>query len=174
MLRPVADTDVEPMREWRNQPANRAVSIAQHEIGPGEHLAWWSRVKDDPTRRVLVFTQSDRPLGIVTFFDLELAGPGPRSGSWGFFLDNETVTAEGVSMTAWIAVMKDATAYAFDELGLDVLHAEVHEDNAAVRQMNRRFRFTEGEPETKADGRVFFPITLRREDRRTPSTRGQQ
>jgi RimJ/RimL family protein N-acetyltransferase len=174
MLRPVADTDVEPMREWRNQPANRAVSIAQHVIGPDEHLAWWSRVKDDPARRVLVFTQSDRPLGIVTFFDLVLSGPGPRSGSWGFFLDNTTVTAEGIAMMAWIAVMKDATAYAFDDLGLDVLNAEVHEDNVAVRQMNRRFRFTEGEPEAKDDGRVFVPITLRREDRRSQKPRGEQ
>lgn len=174
MLRPVADTDVAPMREWRNQPANREVSIAQHEIGLDEHLAWWSRVKDDPTRRVLVYCHGERPLGIVTFFDLELSGPGPRSGSWGFFLDNETATADGIAMMAWIAVMKDATAYAFDELGLDVLHAEVHEDNAAVRQMNRRFRFTEGEPEAKDDGRIFYPITLRREDRRTPRPRGEQ
>ncbi len=167
MLRPAAESDVLPMREWRNQPANREVSLQQHEIGLEEHLAWWERVQQDPTKRVMVFTYDDRPLGIVNFFDLDLDAPeGSRSGAWGFFLDNETATAEGTAMMAWMQVMKDATNYAFDELGLDVLTGEVHEDNEAVRVMNRRFRFTEGDPITYPDGRVFLPITLLRENRR--------
>jgi RimJ/RimL family protein N-acetyltransferase len=65
--------------------------------------------------------------------------------------------------------MREATAYAFDELGLDVLTGEVLEHNAVVRQMNRRFRFTEGTPETRyADGReiTVIPISLRRQDRK--------
>ena len=44
--------------------------------------------------------------------------------------------------------------------------------NDAVRTMNRRFRFTEGEPEEReADGRTItvYPISLRREDRRQPT-----
>ncbi len=67
--------------------------------------------------------------------------------------------------------MKDATGYAFDELGLDELHGEVLEHNAVVRQMNRRFRFVEGEPETRsADGReiTVFPISLHKDNRRKP------
>jgi UDP-4-amino-4,6-dideoxy-N-acetyl-beta-L-altrosamine N-acetyltransferase len=169
MLRPATESDVAAMRGWRNQPANREVSIHPHEISAEEHAAWWKRVREDSTRRVLVFQYDGRPLGIVNFFDLD---PGSRTGSWGFFLDNETTTAEGTAMMAWMQVMKDATSYAFDELDLDVLEAEVLEDNEAVRQMNRRLRFTEGEPETHEDGRVFYPITLRREDRRQPK-RGQ-
>lgn len=167
MLRPAAEPDVLVMREWRNQPANREVSLQQHEIALEEHLAWWERVQQDPTKRVMVFTYDDRPLGIVNYFDLVLDAPaGERSGAWGFFLDNETATAEGIAMTAWMQVMKDATNFAFDELGLDVLTGEVSQDNEAVRVMNRRFRFTEGEPVTHPDGRVFLPITLLRENRR--------
>jgi RimJ/RimL family protein N-acetyltransferase len=66
-------------------------------------------------------------------------------------------------------VMREATAYAFDELGLDVLTGEVLEHNAVVRQMNRRFRFVEGTPEIRyADGRelTVIPISLRKQDRR--------
>lgn len=173
MLRPATESDLAAMRAWRNQPANREVSNHQHEIDPEEHAAWWQQVRDDPTRRVLVFEYDGRGLGIVNFFDLD---PAARTGSWGFFLDHETTTAEGTAMMAWIQVMRDATAYAFDELGLDVLEGEVLEGNEAVRQMNRRFRFTEGEPEEREiDGRriVVHPIRLRREDRRQ-SKRGQQ
>jgi RimJ/RimL family protein N-acetyltransferase len=88
---------------------------------------------------------------------------------WGFFLDNDTTSAEGTTMTAWMQVMREATAYAFDELGVDVLRGEVLAHNEAVRQMNRRYRFTEGTPEEReVEGRTItvIPISLRREDRR--------
>lgn len=149
------------MLAWRNQPANREVSTDQHEITPEEHARWWAAVREDPSRQVLMFSHDDRPLGVVTFFDIE-----DRSAGWGFYLDNETTTAEGIAMMAWIQVMKEATAYAFDTLGLDLLTGEVNAENEAVRTMNRRFRFTEGEPRTLEDGRVFYPISLRRADRR--------
>ena len=172
MLRQAAERHVDVMREWRNQPANREVSINQHEITEDEHRAWWSRTQDDPTRRVLVFEHDGRALGVVNFFDLDLEST-PRTGSWGFFLDHATVTAEGTTMLVWMQVMKQATAYAFDDqdagLELDVLTGEVLEGNEAVRAMNRRFRFTEGEPEIReVDGRriTVHPISLRREDRR--------
>ena len=174
MLRRAEERDVDAMREWRNQPANREVSVHQHEIGDQEHRDWWSRVQDDPTRRVLVFEYDGRGLGIVNFFDLELDAPA-RTGAWGFFLDHETTTSEGTAMMAWMQVMKEATEYAFadepDGLALDVLTGEVLDGNDAVRTMNRRFRFTEGTPEEReVDGRTIrvFPILLRREDRRGP------
>jgi len=178
MLRTAEERDVEAMRQWRNQTANREVSINQHEITPDEHAGWWSRTKDDPTRRILVYEHDGRALGIVSFFDLDLDGP-ERTGSWGFYLDNDTTTAEGTTMMAWMQVMKEATAYAFDPepdgLALDELRGEVLEGNEAVRTMNRRFRFVEAPPEKReVDGRsiTVHPISLRREDRR-PSRRAR-
>ena len=176
MLRPAADGDVDAMRVWRNQPANRAVSINDHVITAEEHEAWWERTRQDPTRLTLVFEYADRPLGIVNYFDI--AEDRSRC-SWGFYLDSETVEAEGLALLAWMQVMKEATAYAFDELGVDVLHGEVLSENEAVRSMNRRFRFTEGPAETRSSGGrtlTVHPISLRREDRRgarrTPTQEG--
>jgi RimJ/RimL family protein N-acetyltransferase len=171
MLRPAVASDVEAMRGWRNQPANRAVSLNEHEITAEEHAAWWSRVADDRTRQILVFEFDERPLGIVTFFDLEERGD-KAVGSWGFFLDNETATADAIAIKAWLRVMEEACAWAFDELDLDELHGEVLSTNLAVRAMNRRFRFIEGQPRVLEDGREFYPVTLLREDRRdTPKGR---
>lgn len=165
MLRPAEERDVEAMRTWRNQDANREVSINRHVITPEENRAFWDRVRNDPTRRVMVFEYDGRALGIVNYFDIS-----PDSASWGFFLDHDTVTAEGTALLAWMQVMKDAIGYAFDVLGVDVLHAEVFPENESVRAMNRRFRFVEGDPETRraADGTdvTIIPISLRREDRR--------
>jgi RimJ/RimL family protein N-acetyltransferase len=175
MLRPAEERDLDAIREWRNQAPNREVSITRHEITHDEHLAWWDRVQDDPSRRCLVFEHDGRPLGVVNFFDLD---PADASGSWGFFLDHETTTAEGTAMMAWMQIMREAIDFAFEEqpqgLALQTLRAEVRPDNEAVRTMNRRFRFAEGEPKEVSSGTgavTVIPVTLRREDRRTRKAR---
>jgi RimJ/RimL family protein N-acetyltransferase len=168
VLRPADQRDVAAIREWRNQSANREISINRHEISLEEHQAWWARTSADPSRRVLIFGADGRPLGVVNFFDLE-PDDAPKSGAWGFFLDNETAVADGTAMLLWVRVMSEAIAYAFDELGLDTLNAEVLAHNSAVRVMNRRYGFVEGDPEEReSDGRTIsvIPISLRREDRR--------
>lgn len=170
MLRPATDDDLERMRAWRNQDANRAVSNHAHLISAEEHQAWWRSVSTDPGRRVLVLEIEDEPCGVVTFFGLAPID-APEVGSWGFYLDHDRLAASGQQFSAWNIVMRAAVNYAFDELGLAELHAEVLEHNEAVRAMNRRFRFVEGEPEPRRiDGRevVVIPVSLRREDRRQP------
>lgn len=168
MLRPATEADLDTMRDWRNQEPNRLASINSHEIGAAEHRAWWDKTSVDPTRRVLIFEREDGPTGVVSFFDLEL-NTSRRSGAWGFYLDAIRLDAQDETMPAWMAVMRDATRYAFDELALDDLQGEVLEHNESVRTMNRLFRFTEGTGEPReVDGRtiVVIPIHLRREDRR--------
>lgn len=170
MLRRANDGDVDTMRTLRNQQPNRDVSINSHEISAAEHVGWWDRTQADPTRQVLVYERDGRTAGVVTFFDLELDAE-PRTGAWGFYLDADGLAERGETLPAWIEVMKEATGYAFDELHLDELHGEVLERNAVVRQMNRRFRFVEGEPQTRyADGRevTVLPITLTKHNRRKP------
>lgn len=168
MLRPATDSDLDAMRMWRNQAPNREVSITNHEITPDEHAAWWSRVRDDRTRQVLIYERNGVPSGVVNLFDLSLDGP-VRTGSWGFFLDAAGLEQRGETLPAWLEVMREAADHAFDRLGLDELTGEVLEDNVVVRQMNRRFRFVEGQPERReVDGRVItvIPISLKRENRR--------
>lgn len=165
MLRAATENDVGMIRRLRNQQANRDVSINSHEITADEHAAWWAKTSVDPTRRVLIYTRDGATAGVVNFFDLDAT-----SGAWGFFLDADGLAERGETLPAWIEIMREATAYAFDELRLEVLTGEVLEHNAVVRQMNRRFRFVEGTPQTRyADGRevTVIPISLRKQDRRT-------
>ncbi|MEV8376885.1 GNAT family N-acetyltransferase [Kribbella sp. NPDC056861] len=168
MLRQATDDDVDTIRALRNQQANRDVSLTAHEISAAEHAGWWARTRTDPTRQVLIYDRDGRTAGVVNIFDLD---PGRKTAAWGFFLDADGLAETGETLPAWIEVMKEATGYAFDTLGLDELTGEVLEHNTVVRQMNRRFRFTEGEPEIRSvDGRelTVLPITLARQDRRTP------
>ncbi|WP_433164881.1 GNAT family N-acetyltransferase [Kribbella sp. CA-247076] len=164
MLRSATSADLDTIRRLRNQQANREVSITSHEISADEHAAWWAKASVDPARRVLMYERDGVTAGVVNFFDLE-----GSTAAWGFFLDADGLADRGETLPAWVEVMREATAYAFDELGVDLLTGEVLEHNTVVRQMNRRFRFTEGTPQTRyADGRevTVIPISLRRQDRR--------
>ncbi|MFI7078662.1 GNAT family N-acetyltransferase [Micromonospora sp. NPDC049903] len=167
MLRDATGDDVNLMLSWRNQDVNRQVSKTSHLIGPEEHRRWWDAVRSDPTRRVLTYLHDGVPCGAVTFFDLRF--DGPRTGSWGFYLDAEGLAARGETLPVWLAVMRAAVGYAFDVLTLDRLDGEVLADNTVVRQMNRRFRFVEGVGRTEVhDGReiTVVPISLERDNRR--------
>ena len=168
MLRPATDDDLDAMRMWRNQPPNREVSINSHEITADEHAAWWSKVRTDVSREVLIYERDGVPSGVVNFFDLALDG-ADRTGAWGFYLDAAGLEQRGETLPAWLEVMREAADYAFDVLALDELTGEVLAENVVVRQMNRRFRFVEGTPEQHAaDGRTItvIPISLKRENRR--------
>lgn len=167
MLREATGDDVNLMLSWRNQEINRQVSRNSHEITPAEHTRWWSAVRGDESRRVLVYVRDGRPCGVVTFFDLDLSGP--RTASWGFYLDADGLAERGETLPAWLEIMREAVDHAFDQLGLDRLDGEVLAHNTVVRQMNRRFRFVEGTPRDEfSDGReiTVIPISLDRADRR--------
>lgn len=152
MLRAAHEGDRDAVRAWRNHPQVRAASLTRHEISADEHAAWWERALADPTRRVLVYERSGVPSGSVTFFDLG-AEEHRRSAWWGFYLDVEGLEARGELLPATIGVMREAIRYAFDELGLEVLHGEVLASNDSVRALNRRHGIREVETyERDVDG----------------------
>ena len=151
MLRPATDDDRDRLLAWRNHPQVREVSLTQHEISGDEHDAWWQRTKFDPTRRVYVYVRHEVPSGVVTFFDLDAAA---RSAWWGYYLDNEGLSARGELLPAWIEIQRQAKRFAFDELDLQSLEGEVLEANEAVRRFNRRNGFDEVARELRdVDGR---------------------
>jgi UDP-4-amino-4,6-dideoxy-N-acetyl-beta-L-altrosamine N-acetyltransferase len=164
VLRPATTADQEAIRRWRNHPQVRAVSLTTHEIPAEEHAAWWSRTEGDPTRRCLVYERSGVPSGVVNITGIE-----GGAATWGFFLDLDGLEERGETLPAWTQVGREAVAYAFDELGLQVLYGEVLASNEAVRRMNRLWGFAEAGPRSVVvDGvaQEVFDITLRADQRR--------
>lgn len=173
MLRPTRDSDRDAVLVWRNHPDVRAASLTQHEISPEEHAAWWARTLLDPTTRVLIYERLDVPAGVVTFFDLDQAS---GSGWWGYYLDTTGLEASGQLLMAWIQIQREAITYAFDELGLATLTGEVLASNHAVRQLNRRHRFTEVETyQRDVDGisTDVIRVQLKAEDRASKRRTGK-
>jgi RimJ/RimL family protein N-acetyltransferase len=157
VLRPATVDDADDIRRWRNHRDVRAMSLTTHEIGPGEHAAWFAKACVDPSRRVLIYEHAGTPSGVVTFTDVH-AG----SASWGFFLDIDGLTRRDEALPAWLHICREAVDYAFDDLDLDQLTGDVLADNQAVRQMNRRLGFIEsGSRPISRDGDTVECLSIR-------------
>lgn len=143
-LRPATDDDVEDIRRWRNHPSARAVSFTQHEISPAEHRAWWSAVRDDPSRRVLVYEYNGVAAGSVTYTFLDTEA---RTAKWGCALDVDGLGRD--VLPAWLKLEGVLIDYAFDTLGLSMLGGEVLLENKQVWQLHKRFGFTEAQRYTQ-------------------------
>lgn len=143
MLRAATDADRDAVRRWRNHPQVRAVSLQQSEIPRADHERWWASVADDPSRVLLIYVRGAEPSGVVTFFDLSAGDVTPRRAMWGYYLDNDGLQARGELLPGWIQIQREAVRYATEELGIDILEAEVLDANEAVRRMNRRNGFEE-------------------------------
>ncbi|WP_307797112.1 GNAT family N-acetyltransferase [Actinomadura barringtoniae] len=157
----MSDDELGTLRRWRNHPEVRLASFTTHEIGEDEHRRWWSSVRSDPSRRVLVYEHRATAAGVVAF-----TGLGGPEAWWGFYLDVEGLDARGQLMPAWIGLEKAAIAYAFGSLDLDVLRGEVLASNEAVLQLHRRCGFTETDRyarEIDGEDQAVVRLALRRD-----------
>lgn len=160
MLRAATDADREPVRVWRNHPDVRAVSLTRDVISPEDHQKYWDSLRDNETRKVFMYERGGVPAGVVTFFNIDRAA---KSAMWGYYLDNEGLTARGELLPAWIEIQRDAVKLADGELDLDTLDGEVLDANAAVRRMNTRNGFVEVSAEERIiDGEPAVVHTIRR------------
>ncbi|GAA5181615.1 hypothetical protein GCM10025771_28950 [Niveibacterium umoris] len=139
-LRRATENDLATILRWRNHPEVRRVMFTDHEITEAEHLAWWSRVHDDPAYRLLLIEHRDTPCGVVTFSRMDVAA---ATWLWGFYLDPEGF-ADGLErLRAWNGMELASLAWARSELECVELRCEVFAFNTAVLQMHLRHRFIE-------------------------------
>lgn len=139
MLVEATVADLALIRTWRNHPRVRDTHFYTREITAEQHLGWWASVERGD-RKVLVFHYGDRPSGVVHFGHFD---PEEGSAHWGFFLDIEGLEERRELLGAWLQLEQEAVDYAFDVLGLTWLRGETLTDNTVVRQLHKRFGFTE-------------------------------
>ncbi|MCN0178067.1 GNAT family N-acetyltransferase [Salinispora arenicola] len=137
-LRPAEAGDLDRIRRWRNHPQVRGISLTQHEIGPEEHLAWWSAVRKEPDRQVLIYLHGGQPAGVVTFTGV--TSPD-RAVTWGYYLDIEGLEERGELLSAWMGLQRAGIEHALGPLAAQTLGGETLADNTPVLALHRRFGF---------------------------------
>lgn len=131
-LRPLRETDLAQVLEWRNSPEVRVFMYTSREISWAEHVAWFERLQHDPSRRTWIFEADGEPMGIVNLTRIDLTD---REAHWGFYV------RPGAPKGTGIRLGRLALAELFGPLSLNKLIGEVLASNDASLRFHRKLGF---------------------------------
>lgn len=117
--------------QWRNLPGIRRNMHNDSPISWQQHQAWFAALQEDKQRKVYVFLQDQRPIGVLNFTwhtDGKL--------EWGCYL-GETNVWPGSGLLLEIAALD----YAANHTDCRSLHAEVLSFNHSVIKMHQLFGY---------------------------------
>ena len=101
-------------------------------ITSGQQIKWFESLAKDKSRLYFVFSQSQKPIGMLYFTDITV-----KDCSWGCYIGEEAVWP-GSGLLLEVAALD----YAFEKLLLEQLNAEVLEFNIAPQKLHNIFGYT--------------------------------
>ena len=134
-LRPVLESDLGLIRQWRNSERIRANMFTDHIISSEEHLAWFERVKKEPIPLFLVFEYLRKPLGIVSITRLDRVN---NKCLWGFYLGDIDGPPESGVIMAYLGL-----TYIFEHLKIRKLCSEAFIFNQGSIRFHQKLGFAQ-------------------------------
>jgi len=137
VLRPVEERDLALLARWRNDPHNRRFFFSPFLINPGGQKRWYEDLLADRSRLILMIdTVEGKTVGMIGLNRIDWRNQEAESGM--FLLDPEQ-RGQGYAEEAVMLM----TNYAFEELNLHRLYAEIYDFNQGVIAMSKLFGFKE-------------------------------
>lgn len=133
-IRPVANEDLEMIRNWRNSPEVSQYMYTEPFISKEDQIAWFTEISADPTCKYLVVEYEGKPLGLLYFTEISKTFD---SCFWAFYLGDTSVRGAGIGTK----IEYNALSYIFDTLKLNKLRCEVLINNEKVIKMHEKFGF---------------------------------
>ena len=149
-LRPLKETELGLVLNWRNDSRVREVSQSNHLILEDEHLRWFRRMHLSPNAQLLMFEFEGRPTGCVNFTDMS-----DGQARWGFYLDPDQ-TRKGLGLKMGFLALD----LAFSKMGLKVIKAEVLSSNLRGFEYHKRLGFRLERTESQVVNRGDYLIDL--------------
>lgn len=132
-LRPMAESDLEQVLEWRNHPEVRSYMYSTHEIRMDEHCVWFASASKNPAIALLIYEQDGRAQGFVNITRTRCA----EVADWGFYLAPDAPKGSGRELG------KQALNYAFVQLRLHKVCGQALGFNTRSIAFHKRLGFTE-------------------------------
>ncbi len=136
VLRAIEEADLEPLRVWRNQPSLRRYFREHREISSAMQRRWFDTiVLNDPSTRMFAVCARDgaseagRLLGAAGVCWIDWRS---RSGDFSLYLGADELYIDEVFAPDAGRVLLD---YAFDELGLNRVWAEIYDHDAPKQRL---------------------------------------
>ena len=129
-LRPMAASDLERVRAWRNHADVRRHMLSTHVISAAEHRGWFEQCSRDERRHLLIFETRGNPRGFVSFAQVD-----GGIADWGFYAAPDGPRGSGAILGM------AAIRHAFEELGLHKLCGQALAENERSIRLHLRLGF---------------------------------
>lgn len=134
-IRLMTEADLRMVLQWRNTERVRMNMYSDGVIAWKDHYAWFSRVRDNQAFRYFIVELRQRPIGVVSFTDIDRIH---NKCNWGFYL-GETDVPRGSGTALGILGLTEA----FEYLNIRKVCAEVFAFNEASLRFHSRLGFAQ-------------------------------
>lgn len=131
-ITPVTSDLIEKIRRWRNSARVRENMLDDTLIEPLQQKQWFESLAKSKDKQYMVFRQDARPIGMLYFSEIN-----KQSCSWGCYIGEEAVWP-GTGVLLSLAALD----YAFNTLNVELLFAEVFENNISPIKMHKALGYT--------------------------------
>lgn len=140
-LRPVEESDLERILEWRNSDRIRANMYTDHLISMTEHKTWYQNLMKEKTSRFMVFEYREKSVGVVNISQIDQKN---NRCHWGFYLGEI-----GIVKRCGMALGYFGLDYIFGNLRMRKVYGEALAFNLASINFHEKLGFTEDNRITK-------------------------
>ena len=126
---------IEQVRLWRNSKHVAKYMINDKKITFDQQKLWFDKIKNDPTKKYLIVIFDNHPIGLVNFININ----NHKSADWGFYIGEVDYLSKGLGKE----IMKMAIKYAFNNLNLKSINAEIISNNLASIYLHKKLGFIE-------------------------------
>lgn len=138
LLKPVQQDDLEQLRVWRNCPEIRSQMLDQREISPQQQQRWFEAICSDKRQMQFVIYYKNQKVGACNLKSpTALAVAECETVDTGFYLGEAKYRGTILAFFAALALNQ----YAFQQLGIRQLQAQVKSSNSAALRFNQQLGY---------------------------------
>lgn len=134
-LRPMEESDLEKVLEWRNSERIRANMYTDHSISMDEHRAWFERIREDQSNIYKIFEFRDYPVGVANIVQIDIRN---NKCFWAFYLGDMNLPHGSGAVMEFLFL-----EYVFEDLKIRKLCCEVFSFNYSTIKLHKKFGFRE-------------------------------
>ncbi|MBD2680432.1 MULTISPECIES: UDP-4-amino-4,6-dideoxy-N-acetyl-beta-L-altrosamine N-acetyltransferase [Nostoc] len=134
-LRPLQESDLEQLLEWRNSDRIRANMYSDHIITMDEHRKWFENNSKNESVIYKIFEFQERPVGVANVVQIDTHN---EKCSWAFYLGDTNVPRGSGAVMEFIFL-----EYIFEVLKIRKLCCEVFAFNVSTIKLHKKFGFIE-------------------------------
>ncbi len=120
------------VRRWRNSPQISQFMLNQHEISPEEQISWFNKIKNDEKQAQFVLYYKEQPIGAGNLKNSGNKLYNAKTAESGYYIASEKYRGTFVAFLPALLMHE----YAFTELKIKKLIANVKIDNSAAIRFN--------------------------------------